>query len=70
MTFYISHGCSCDKADNGFLKLECKTGTCENCDIHPMHDLAAYEGPEIDIRFHQFVVDTCMYTSKKGEQKQ
>ena len=33
MTQYYSHSCTCAKSENGFLKLQCLTSTCDNCNI-------------------------------------
>ena len=69
MTKYFSNGCTCEPSENGFVKLECITGTCSNCQISPLHDISAYDEQHKIVRFHQFVVDEYTYISKKKENK-
>ena len=69
MAKYFSNGCECENSENGFTKLGCLFGKCNNCKLRPMFQLSDYNDKGKLLRFNQFVEDQYEYTSKKGEKK-
>ena len=69
LTKYFSNGCECEHSENGFMKLDCILGKCNNCKLRPMFQLSDYDDKGKLARFNQHVVDQYEYTSKKGEKK-
>ena len=69
MTKHFSNGCECENSENGFMKLGCVLGKCDNCKLTLMFQLSDYDDKGKLKQFNQFVVDQFENTSKKREKK-
>lgn len=70
--FFAYNSGNCDLDINGFHKLKCISGTCDDCSLIKPFTLDDFDSSIVNgtLTFYQFVIDDYKYVNKKGDSMQ